>query len=85
MWREVKKATGGKRTARNSCMAQLFGNERCTTAILDFLRTTDVGVRGGKERALEVGEDFIDGEHGGADWTEDEDTGEAQNQACGRG
>jgi hypothetical protein len=70
MWREVKKATGGKRTARNTSMAQLFGDERCTVAILDFLRTTDVGVRRGTERPLEVGED--DGEDGGAEWTEDE-------------
>jgi hypothetical protein len=37
---------------------------------LDFLRTTDVGVRRGKERRLEVGED--DGEDGEAEWTEDE-------------
>jgi hypothetical protein len=80
MWREVKKATGGKRTARNTSMAQLFGDERCTAAILDFLRTTDVGVRrGGTERrsSLEVGED--DEEDGGAEWTEDEDEGEAQS------
>jgi ribonuclease HI len=73
MWREVKKATGGKRTARNTSMAQLFGDERCTAAILDFLRTTDVGVRrGGTERRL-------DEEDGGAEWTEDEDEGEAQS------
>jgi hypothetical protein len=78
MWREVKKATGGKRTTRNTSMAQLFGDERCTAAILDFLRTTDVGVRrGGTERRLEVGED--DEEDGGAEWTEDEDEGEAQS------
>jgi hypothetical protein len=70
MWREVKKATGGKRTARNTSMAQLFGDERVSAAILDFLRTTDVGVRRDKERRLEVGED--DGEDGGAEWTEDE-------------
>jgi hypothetical protein len=74
MWCEVKKATGGKRTARNTSMAQLFGDERCTAAILDFLRTTDVGVRRDKERCLEVGED--DGEDGGAEWTEDEAHGE---------
>jgi hypothetical protein len=81
MWREMKKATGGKRTARNTSMAQLFGDERCIAAILDFPRTTDVGVRGGKERRLEVGED--DGEDGGAEWTEDEDKGEAQSEAWG--
>jgi hypothetical protein len=81
MWCAVKKATGRKRTARNTSMAQLFGDVRCTAAILDFLRTTDVGVRGGKERRLEVGED--DGEDGGADWTEAEDKGEAQSEAWG--
>jgi hypothetical protein len=56
-------------------MAQLFGDESCTAPILDFLRTTDVGLRRGKERRLELGAD--DGEDGGAEWTEDEDKGEA--------
>jgi hypothetical protein len=79
MSREMKKATGVKRTARNTSMAQLFGDERCTAAILGFLRTTDAGVRGGEERRLEVGED--DGEDGGAEWTEDEDKVEAQSVA----
>jgi hypothetical protein len=34
-------------------MAQLFGDERCTAAILEFLATTKVGVRGraGRPRA----------------------------------
>jgi ribonuclease HI len=45
MWRAVRKATEGKRTARNTSMAQLFGDERCTAAILEFLATTEVGVR----------------------------------------
>jgi hypothetical protein len=67
---------------RNPNHAQLFGDERCTAAILDFLRTTDVGVRrGGTERRLEMGED--DEEDGGAEWTEDEDEGEAQSEAGG--
>jgi ribonuclease HI len=79
MWREVKKATGGKRTARNTSMAQLFGDERCTAAILDFLRTTEVGVRRGKERHLEEGEEDGEDGHGEAEWTEDEDEGEAQS------
>jgi hypothetical protein len=69
MWRDIRKATDGKRTARNTSMAQLFGDERCTAAILDFLRTTDVGVRG-QGRRLEAGKD--DGQDGGAEWTEDE-------------
>jgi hypothetical protein len=82
-WREVKKATGRKRTARNTSMAQLFGDERCTAAILDFLRTTDAGVRRGKERRLEGGEDDGEDGHGEAEWTEDEDEGEAQSEAWG--
>jgi hypothetical protein len=36
----------GKRTARNTSMTQLFGDERCTAAILEFLGTTEVGLRG---------------------------------------
>jgi hypothetical protein len=79
MWRAVKKATGGKRTARNTSMAQLFGDERCTTAMLDFLRTTEVGVRRGKERRLEEGKEDGEDGHGEAEWTEDEDEGEAQS------
>jgi hypothetical protein len=43
MWRDLRKATDGKRTARNTSMAQLFGDVGCTADILDFLRTTDVG------------------------------------------
>jgi hypothetical protein len=72
---ETEHKSGSTPGRTDSCatltsMAQLFGDERCTAAILDFLRTTDVGVRRGKERRLEVGED--DGEDGGAEWTEDE-------------
>jgi ribonuclease HI len=44
MWRDIGKATDGKRTARNTSMAQLFGDERCTAAILEFLATTEVGL-----------------------------------------
>jgi hypothetical protein len=33
-------------------MAQLFGDERCTAAILEFLATTEVGLRGRKARQL---------------------------------
>jgi hypothetical protein len=65
----------------DAAASDCVGDERCTVAILDFLRTTDVGVRGGKERRLEVGED--DGEDGGAEWTEDEDKEEAQSEAWG--
>jgi hypothetical protein len=49
---------------------------------LHLVPTTDVGVRrGGTERRLEMGED--DEEDGGAEWTEDEDEGEAQSEAGG--
>jgi hypothetical protein len=47
MWRTIGKATGGKQTARNTSMAQLFGDERCTAVILEFLETTtEDGLRG---------------------------------------
>jgi hypothetical protein len=72
MWREVRKATDGKRKARNTYMVQLFGDERCTVAILDFLGTTDVGLRG-KERRLEVDEE------------EEERTGEEHDEEDGEG
>jgi hypothetical protein len=56
-------------------MAQLFGDERCTAAILEFLATTEVGMRG---RLREPG----GGEHGWSD-TESEDglEGEVQRRA----
>jgi hypothetical protein len=45
MWRKICKATGGKRSARNSKhMAQLFGDQSCAAAILEFLATTEVGL-----------------------------------------
>jgi hypothetical protein len=48
MWRDIGKATrtGWKRTARNTSMAQLFGDERCIPAILEFLAQTEVGSTG---------------------------------------
>jgi hypothetical protein len=53
-----------------SSMTQLFGDERCTTAILEFLATTEVGVRG--RRRLMGEEDY--GEEGtGGDSDEAED------------
>jgi hypothetical protein len=54
----IRKATGGKRTARNTSMAQRLGDEKCTTAILEFLATTEVGMRG-RQRTAE------DGSYGG--------------------
>jgi ribonuclease HI len=50
MWREVNKATEGKRMARNTSMATLFGDQRCTAAILEFLENTEVGLRGQAQR-----------------------------------
>jgi hypothetical protein len=47
----------GKRTARNTSMAQLFGDERCTAAILELLATTEVGVRGQVARPIAGAED----------------------------
>jgi hypothetical protein len=58
MWRAVRKATEGKRTARNTSMGQLFGDQRCTAAILGFLATTKVGLRGHVARpTAAVGDD----------------------------
>jgi ribonuclease HI len=62
MWRAVRKATEGKRTARNTSMAQLFGDERCTAAILEFLATTKVGVRGRVDRQITDVEDDVQAE-----------------------
>jgi hypothetical protein len=42
-----------KRTARNTPMATLFGDERCTAAILEFLENTEVGLRGQKGFRME--------------------------------
>jgi hypothetical protein len=69
MRRAIGKATGRKRTTRNTSMAQLFGDERCTSAILEFLGTTEVGLRGG--RRLAGGED--DGEERPGDEDDDDD------------
>jgi hypothetical protein len=58
-------------------MARLFGDERCTEAILDFLGTTEVGLRGGRRLAG----DEDDGEEGTGDENDDEeDDEEAQSE-----
>jgi hypothetical protein len=44
MWSDIRKATGGKRTARNTSIAQVFEVERCTAAVLEFLATMEVGL-----------------------------------------
>jgi hypothetical protein len=55
MWRAIGRATGRKRT--NTSMTQLFGDERCTAAILEFLATTEVGVRGRRRLMGDEAED----------------------------
>jgi hypothetical protein len=38
-------------------MVLLFGDDRCTAAVLEFLVTTEVGLRGGRARQLEGDEE----------------------------
>jgi hypothetical protein len=81
MWRDIRKETEGKRTVRNTSIAQLIGDERCTAAILEFLQTTEVGMRGRCRRAgsedpgggLETGSEGT----GGLSEDEGESTGRA--------
>jgi hypothetical protein len=85
MWSDIRKATGGKRTARNTSMAQRFGDEKCTTAILEFLATTEVGMRGRhrtdrmEEEDPGGGSDHDDGE-GLSDSEDDADDGEGLSE-----
>jgi hypothetical protein len=74
MWRDIGKATrtGWKRTSRNTSMAQLFGDERCTPAILEFLAQTEVGTTG-RLQARRFGEDSGGAAHGGSDSDLEED------------
>jgi hypothetical protein len=66
----IGRATGRKRT--NTSMTQLFGDERCTAAILEFLGTKEVGVRG--RRRLMVEEEAEDsGEAEDSDEAEDDE------------
>jgi hypothetical protein len=46
MWRDIRKAADGKRTARSTPMAQIFGDKRYTATILEFVEATEVGMRG---------------------------------------
>jgi hypothetical protein len=47
MWRDVRNATEGKRTARNIAMVVPFlGGQRCIAVVLQFLQTMEVGMRG---------------------------------------
>jgi hypothetical protein len=52
-----REAESGERRARNTSMVLLFGDERCTAAILEFLATTAVGLRGGRAWQLEGDEE----------------------------
>jgi hypothetical protein len=57
MWGDIGKTLTGRQTARNTSMAQLFGDELCATAILGFLVTTKVGLSGPKAPQLVGKED----------------------------
>jgi hypothetical protein len=50
MWRKISEATGETRTARNTSMAPLFGDDK-HTAILELLARMDVGSRGSSWRS----------------------------------
>ena len=45
MWAEIRKKTG--RGKNRFTIREMFAGERCTGAVLDFLRTTAVGARTG--------------------------------------
>jgi ribonuclease HI len=62
LWRAVGEATDKKRTKRNTSMAQLLGDERCTAALLEFLATTEVGLRGQVARQIAGVEDDVEAE-----------------------
>ena len=49
MWAKVEKDT--KRGKRRWMMAELFADERCGEAIVEFLRTMDVGRKVSVEKA----------------------------------
>jgi hypothetical protein len=55
-------------------MAQLFG-ERCTSAILEFLGTMEVGLRGGRRLAGDEDDDEDDDEGGKSEGWEGDDEG----------
>jgi hypothetical protein len=57
---EVCRSVCGKLKARNTSMAQPFGDEGCTAAILEFLAMTEMGTRG-RQRVECMGEDDPEG------------------------
>jgi hypothetical protein len=73
MSRGIRRATGGKRAARNTSMALLFGDQGCTATVLEFLVTTAVGLRSRKSRRLEERDEDAD---------EDEDVELCDRNAC---
>jgi hypothetical protein len=81
MWRAIGRATARKRT--NTSMTQLFGDERCTAAILEFLATTEIGVRG--RRRLMVEYDYGEGTGDDSEEAEDSDEAEDDEQAQSEG
>jgi hypothetical protein len=89
MWRDSSKATGGKQTARNTSMVQLFGDERCTLAILEFLEflaTTEVGLTGGLQagRAWEdTAGDSGDKDSGGTEYEDAISSEEGERRSAG--
>jgi hypothetical protein len=58
----------GKRTVLNTLRVQVFGDKRCTAAILDFLAATEVGLR---DRRLQQAVEEADG--GGEETRNEED------------
>ena len=61
MWAEIRKKTG---RGKNRCtIREMFADERCTGAVLDFLRTTKVGARTGpRERPPDPGGEREEGD-----------------------
>jgi hypothetical protein len=55
-------------------MAHLFGDERCTPAILEFLAQTEVGTTA-RLQARRIWEDSGGAAHGGSDLEDDGDDG----------
>jgi len=60
MWKEVRKETGKGRDCFT--IRDLLADERCTSAILTFLRTTKVGSRVGPKRGVARKEEAVDKE-----------------------
>jgi hypothetical protein len=71
---------GDETKLSNTSMTQLFGDERCTAAILEFLGTTEVGARGRRrlmveEEAEDSGEAEDSDERQSEGWESEEEGG----------